>query len=302
MTQAATRRIVLGIQYDGGPWQGWQTQRHGQTVQDALEAALLRFALIPLEVVCAGRTDSGVHALEQVVHFDTTVVRDAASWVRGVNAFLPTSIAVRWACELPPQAPAEIAAAADMVASGSPYAREDGFHARFSAIARTYHYLLYNHPVRSPLLAGRVGWVFRPVSLQSMLEGARHLVGTHDFSAFRSIECQAKTPVRSMHALDIAQSGDMFIFTLCANAFLHHMVRNIVGSLIMVGQGKQAPDWIGEVLAQRDRSKAAPTFMADGLYLARVDYPAQWQAQLPQQRTRDGWPWGHGADALQALI
>jgi tRNA pseudouridine38-40 synthase len=211
-------------------------------------------------------------------------------------------LAVRWACELPPQAPAEIEAAADLVASGSPYAREDGFHARFSAIARTYHYLLYNHPVRSPLLSGRVGWVFRPVSLQSMLEGARHLVGTHDFSAFRSIECQAKTPVRSMHALDILQSGDMFIFTLCANAFLHHMVRNIVGSLIMVGQGKQAPDWIAEVLAQRDRSKAAPTFMADGLYLARVDYPAQWQAQLPQQRTRDGWPWGQGVEALQALI
>ncbi|HEY4072415.1 MAG TPA: tRNA pseudouridine synthase A [Herbaspirillum sp.] len=302
MTQAANRRIVLGIQYDGGPWQGWQTQRHGQTVQDALEAALLRFALTPLEVVCAGRTDSGVHALEQVVHFDTTVVRDAASWVRGVNAFLPTSIAVRWACELSPQAPAEMEAAAGLAASGSPYAREDGFHARFSAIARTYHYLLYNHPVRSPLLAGRVGWVFRPLDLQNMREGAGHLVGTHDFSAFRSIECQAKTPVRSMHTLDIAQSGDMFIFTLCANAFLHHMVRNIVGSLIMVGQGKQAPDWVAEVLAQRDRSKAAPTFMADGLYLARVDYPAQWQSQLPQQRTRDGWPWGQDAEALRALI
>jgi tRNA pseudouridine38-40 synthase len=302
MTQAASKRIVLGIQYDGGPWQGWQTQRHGQTVQDALEAALLRFALVPLEVVCAGRTDSGVHALEQVVHFDTTLARDTASWVRGVNAFLPASIAVRWACELPPQPIVEAAAPSipDSAASGLPYAREDGFHARFSAIARTYHYLLYNHPVRSPLLAGRAGWVFRPLSLQRMREGAQHLVGTHDFSAFRSIECQAKTPVRSMHRLDIVQSGDMFIFTLCANAFLHHMVRNIVGSLITVGQGKQVPDWIADVLAQRDRSKAAPTFMADGLYLARVDYPAQWQ--LPQQPTPDGWPWGYHAEIAGAGV
>lgn len=280
------KRIALGVQYDGGPWQGWQTQRHGQTVQDALEAALLRFALLPLEVVCAGRTDSGVHALEQVVHFDTAVVRDDASWVRGVNAFLPPSIAVRWACEVPTETPPELAAAHD---PDSPYPRDDGFHARFSAVARTYHYLLYNHPVRSPLLAGRVGWVFRPLDLQRMREGARHLVGTHDFSAFRSIECQAKSPVRTMHSLDIARSGDMFILTLRANAFLHHMVRNIVGSLIAVGHGKQAPEWIAELLDQRDRSKAAPTFMADGLYLARVDYPGVWQ--LPQDDRPDGWPW-----------
>ena len=290
MTQAASKRIVLGIQYDGGPWQGWQTQRHGQTVQDALEAALLRFALVPLAVVCAGRTDSGVHALEQVVHFDTDVSRDVASWVRGVNAFLPDSIAVRWACELPPH----IAIAAEptppgIPEAGLPYAREGGFHARFSATARTYHYLLYNHPVRSPLLSGRAGWVFRPLTLQRMRDGAQHLVGTHDFSSFRSIECQAKSPVRSMHSLDIVQSGDMFMFTLRANAFLHHMVRNIIGSLIAVGQGKQDPAWIADVLAQRDRSKAAPTFMADGLYLARVDYPAQWR--LPQQPAAHGWPW-----------
>lgn len=286
------RRIVLGVQYDGGPWQGWQTQRHGQTVQDTLEAALLRFALTPLEAVCAGRTDSGVHALEQVVHFDTTVVRNDASWVRGVNAFLPPSIAVRWACEVPMAAPAPLSPLSPLQPGDSPYAREDGFHARFSAVARTYHYLLYNHPVRSPLLEGRAGWVFRPLDLQRMREGAQYLVGTHDFSAFRSIECQAKSPVRSMHSLDIGQSGDMFILTLRANAFLHHMVRNIVGSLIAVGQGKQAPQWIADLLTQRDRSKAAPTFMADGLYLARVEYPPEWQ--LPQQSPagQDGWPWG----------
>jgi tRNA pseudouridine38-40 synthase len=285
VTQAVSKRIVLGVQYDGGPWQGWQTQRHGQTVQDTLEVALQRFALTPLEAVCAGRTDSGVHALEQVVHFDTTVIRSEASWVRGVNAFLPSSIAVRWACEVPLIPSRQMA--------DSPYAREDGFHARFSAVARTYHYLLYNHPVRSPLLTGRAGWVFRPLDLQRMRDAAQYLVGTHDFSAFRSIECQAKSPVRSMHSLDIVQSGDMFILTLRANAFLHHMVRNIVGTLIAVGQGKQAPEWIVDLLAQRDRSKAAPTFMADGLYLARVDYPAEWQ--LPQQAAPDGWPWGFDA-------
>jgi tRNA pseudouridine38-40 synthase len=320
---ATKRRIVLGVQYDGGPWQGWQTQRHGQTVQDTLETALQRFALAPLQAVCAGRTDSGVHALEQVVHFDTTVIRDAASWVRGVNAFLPASIAVRWACELPVSAAiASASALTSTLTSASPpaggpavalsppslspchssssshYVREDGFHARFSAVARTYHYLLYNHPVRSPLLAGRAGWVFRPLALTRMREAAQYLVGTHDFSTFRSIECQAKTPVRSMHSLDIVQSGDMFIFSLRANAFLHHMVRNIIGSLIAVGQGKQAPEWIAELLLQRDRSKAAPTFMADGLYLARVDYPADWK--LPQQASPDGWPWGY--DAGSALL
>jgi tRNA pseudouridine38-40 synthase len=289
VTQAASKRIVLGIQYDGGPWQGWQTQRHGQTVQDVLEAALLRFALVPLAVVCAGRTDSGVHALEQVVHFDTVVSRDAAAWVRGVNAFLPGSIAVRWACELPLYDAAR-GAPSGSVASAAPAMREDGFHARFSAVARTYHYLLYNHPVRSPLLAGRAGWVFRPLQLQRMRDAARHLVGTHDFSSFRSIECQAKSPVRSMHSLDIVRAGDMFMFSLRANAFLHHMVRNIVGSLIAVGQGRHDPAWIADVLAQRDRSKAAPTFMADGLYLARVDYPAQWE--LPQQAASQAWPWG----------
>lgn len=285
MTSVPDKRIVLGVEYDGGPWQGWQTQRHGQTVQDVLEAALQRFALQPLPVICAGRTDSGVHALEQVVHFDTPVIRDVASWVRGVNAFLPASVAVRWACEVLRQANQ----AAPQAAAPAPYAREDGFHARFSATARTYHYVLHNHPVRSPLLRGRAGWVFRPLSLAPMLDAARHLVGTHDFSAFRSIECQARSPVRSMHSLDIVQSGQMFIFTLHANAFLHHMVRNIVGSLIAVGQGKRQPAWLAEVLAQRDRSKAAPTFMPDGLYLARVDYPAEWQ--LPQAALQHGWPW-----------
>ena len=259
------KRIALGIQYDGSGWRGWQTQPGGGTVQDALEAALKRFALVDLRTACAGRTDAGVHAIEQVVHFDTTLARDMFSWVRGVNAFLPPTIAVRWAHEVP----------------GGDAGGQGGFHARFSATSRTYHYLIYNHPVRSPLLAGRAGWVFRPLEAQRMRQAARHLLGTHDFSAFRAAECQAKSPVRTMEAIEIQRHGDRLLVTLTANAFLHHMVRNIVGSLIVVGNGNQPPDWVADVLAARDRSRAAPTFMSDGLYLARIGYDAHWG--LPQE-------------------
>ena len=271
---------MLGVQYDGASWQGWQTQPHGMTVQDKLESALRQFSLREIATTCAGRTDSGVHALEQVVHFDTEIVRDRFSWVRGVNAFLPPSIAVRWACELAiDDVDGQLARTAQE--------REGGFHARFSATARTYHYLLYNHPVRSPLLAGKAGWTFRPLDVALMQQGADYLVGEHDFTSFRAVECQAKSPIRDMHSLRVQRHGDMIVFTLKANAFLHHMVRNIVGSLIFVGNGNQAPDWIAQVLAQKDRSRAAPTFMPDGLYLARVDYPAQWA--LPQESP--SWPW-----------
>jgi len=278
------RRIVLGVQYDGGSWQGWQTQPHRLTVQDKLEAALRQFTLVDIATTCAGRTDSGVHALEQVVHFDTDIVRDKFSWVRGVNAFLPPSIAVRWACELPLE---DVDGAGDGALTGTLREREGGFHARFSATARTYHYLLYNHPVRSPLLSGKAGWTFRPLDAGLMQQAADFLIGEHDFTTFRAVECQAKSPVREMHALQVRRHGDMIVFTLKANAFLHHMVRNIVGSLIFVGNGNQPPAWIAQVLAQKDRSRAAPTFMPDGLYLARVDYPAHWS--LPQQAAQ--WPW-----------
>lgn len=263
------KRIVLGVQYDGAPWRGWQTQPGGGTVQDVLEAALKRFTLTDIATTCAGRTDAGVHALEQVVHFDTELDRDMFSWVRGVNAFLPPSIAVRWACEVE-----------DGVA--------DPFHARFSATARTYRYVLYNHPVRAPLLAGKAGWVFRPLREAPMLAAAQYLLGTHDFSAFRAAECQARTPVKTMHEIRIERNGDLFVFTLKANAFLHHMVRNIVGSLIVVGTGNQPPQWLQDLLACRDRSRAAPTFMPDGLYLAKIDYDPQWW--LPQQAATT-WPW-----------
>jgi len=263
------KRIALGVQYDGKPWRGWQTQPGGGTVQDTLEAALKRFALVDIGTTCAGRTDAGVHALEQVVHFDTGLARDMFSWVRGVNAFLPSSVAVRWACEV----------------QG---AGEDAFHARFSATARTYHYVIYNHPVRSPLLAGKAGWVFRPLQLEPMREAARFLLGTHDFSAFRAAECQAKSPVKTMHEIRMERRGDMIVVTLTANAFLHHMVRNIVGSLIVVGNGNQKPGWMADILESRDRSRAAPTFMPDGLYLAKIAYDPKWQ--LPQEPAA-GMPW-----------
>jgi len=260
-----SKRIVLGVQYDGANWCGWQTQPDGRTVQDRMEAALKSFTQQDVDTICAGRTDTGVHALEQIVHFDTPLDRDISSWVRGVNTFLPPSIAVRWAKEV-------------LTDNGTGTVTD--FHARFSATARQYQYLLYNHQVRSPMLAERAGWVFRPLSLERMQEAAAHLLGEHDFSAFRAAQCQAKSPVKTMSLLTIEQRGDMFLFTLKANAFLHHMVRNILGSLIAVGIGNQPPEWIKTVLEGRDRTFAAPTFMPDGLYLAKIDYDPKWE--LPQ--------------------
>ncbi len=260
------KRIALGVQYDGAAWHGWQTQPAGGTVQDTLEAALKRFTLTDIATTCAGRTDAGVHALEQVVHFDTALDRELFSWVRGVNAFLPPSIAVRWACEVPGE--------------------HDGFHARFSAAARTYHYVIYNHPVRAPLLAGKAGWVFRPLDIELMRAGAAHLLGRHDFSAFRAAECQAKSPVKTMREITINGRGSLIIVTLTADAFLHHMVRNIVGTLIVVGNGNQPPQWVKEILEGKDRSRAAPTFMPDGLYLAKIAYDPKWG--LPQETAQLG--------------
>lgn len=225
--------------------------------------ALEKFACTPLATTCAGRTDTGVHAIEQVVHFDTDLVRPTQAWVRGVNTFLPDSIVVRWAKEVP--------------------LGEDGleFHARFSARSRTYHYVLYNHPTPSALLSNRAGWMFRPLDVERMIDAARHLIGTHDFSAFRASSCQAKTPVKDMHEVRIERHGDIIVFTLRASAFLHHMVRNIVGSLVYVGLGRQEPDWMREVLESRSRDVAAPTFMPDGLYFVKIEYDPSWK--LPQE-------------------
>ena len=264
------KRLALGIQYDGAPWQGWQTQPNGVTVQDRLETALAKFTGSPVATTCAGRTDTGVHALAQVVHFDTDLTRDCSSWLRGVNSFLPPSIAVRWATEVP--------------LTGD----DDDFHARFSARARTYQYVLYNHPVRAPLMAGKVGWCFRPLDLAAMQTAAACLIGTHDFSAFRSSQCQAKSPIKSLYEIRIERHGDLIVVTLRASAFLHHMVRNIVGSLIYCGIGKHPPEWLAQILEGRERKFAAPTFMPDGLYLAAIEYDAKWS--LPQE-SLSALPW-----------
>jgi tRNA pseudouridine38-40 synthase len=264
------KRIVLGVQYDGASWQGWQTQLNGLTVQDKLELALGKFTRHEISTSCAGRTDAGVHAIEQVVHFDTVLDRDMQSWVRGVNTFLPPSIAVRWATE---------------VATGVAAKTGENFHARFSARSRTYQYVLYNNQVRSPLLEGKAGWVFRTLDVDKMREAATHLLGEHDFSSFRSVQCQAKSPVKTMYAIKIEQRGDLIMFTVHANAFLHHMVRNIIGSLIYVGNGTQPTTWLKELLEAQDRKVAAPTFMADGLYLSKIDYDPKWK--LPQIATQN---------------
>ncbi len=265
------KRLALGIQYDGSPFNGYQKQPDRNTVQDQLEIALEKFAGVFLPTTCAGRTDTGVHALEQVVHFDTELTRPMSNWVRGVNTFLPDTIAVRWAHALP-----------------EPAADGQEFHARFAARARTYHYVLYNHPVRSPLLAGRAGWVFRPLDIELMREAAQCLVGTHDFTAFRASTCQAKSPVKHMHEVRIERHGTAIVFTLRGNAFLHHMVRNLVGSLVYVGSGRHPPGWLRAVLEARDRHAAAPTFMPDGLYFAKIDYDPFWG--LPHDATSP-LPW-----------
>lgn len=263
-------RIALGVQYIGTGWNGYQKQPERHTVQDRLEIALEKFACVQLNTTCAGRTDAGVHAIEQVVHFDTELDRPPQSWVRGVNAFLPESIVVRWAAVVEPSE------------------GEQEFHARFSARSRTYHYVLYNHPNPSALLAKRAGWVFRPLDVERMREGARHLIGTHDFSSFRASGCQANTPVKDMHEVNIERHGDIIVFTLRASAFLHHMVRNIVGSLVYIGTGRNEPDWMREVLEARSRDAAAPTFMPDGLYFAKIEYDPKWK--LPQEASAP-LPW-----------
>jgi len=255
-------RIALGLEYDGSRFLGWQTQPGGGTVQDCLEAALATIAGGEVGVTCAGRTDRGVHALEQVVHFDVGVARPDSAWVRGVNAVLPDSVAVQWSREMPPE-----------------------FHARYAARARTYRYVLLNRAVRPALAARHAGWFHLPLDVAAMRAGARHLVGEHDFSAFRSAECQAPSPVRTLSELEIDARGERIDFVMRANAFLHHMVRNIVGTLVYVGAGRQPPGWVAEVLESRQRARAAPTFAAEGLYLARVEYEPHWG--LPRRESTE---------------
>jgi tRNA pseudouridine38-40 synthase len=222
-------------------------------VQDALEAALATIANSQVSTTAAGRTDRGVHARLQVAHFDTDAKRPESAWVRGVNALLPDAVAVLWSHEV-----------------------ADEFHARYSARSRTYRYSLLNRPVRPALSAHYAGWFHLPLEVQRMREAAALFVGEHDFSAFRSSECQAKTPVRTIHAFQVEKTGETIDFVIRANAFLHHMVRNLVGTLVYVGKGKHPPQWVNELLRSRDRAKAAPTFGPEGLYLETIEYEAKW--------------------------
>ncbi len=244
-------RIALGVEYLGTPYCGWQYQHHALSVQQVLEEALAQVADQPVRVHCAGRTDAGVHAIEQVVHFETTAMRPERAWTLGVNAHLPDEVAVRWARP---------------VASG--------FHARFSAVARHYRYLILRRPARSALWHRRAFWTHRALSVAPMREAAAALIGRHDFTSFRALACQAKSPVRTLRYLDLSERGDLLVLNVGADGFLHHMVRNLVGVLLAIGRGERPADWAAELLALRDRAHAGVTAPAHGLYLVRVDYPA----------------------------
>lgn len=246
-------RIALGVEYFGAAFHGWQSQAGGATVQDALEAALGKIAGVPVATLCAGRTDAGVHATQQVVHFDAPVERPLTAWVRGVNTHLPDAVAVRWALPV-----------------------GDAFHARFSAYGRRYRYLLLNRPQRPGLWQGRVGWFHLPLDLAAMQDACGRLPGEHDFSAFRAAQCQARSPVKVMRQASVRQCGALFVFDFEASAFLHHMVRNLVGSLVHIGKGAQEPEWIDALLQMRDRKLAAPTFSPAGLYFRGPVYEPHW--------------------------
>jgi tRNA pseudouridine38-40 synthase len=244
-------RIAVGLEYDGAAYAGWQTQPGLPTVQQAAQRALSAVAAAPVDLVAAGRTDAGVHACGQVAHFDTQALRAGRSWVLGANSNLPRDVCVSWAVPVP-----------------------EHFHARYCAEARTYRYLILNRAARSALSAQRATWIWRPLDAARMAQAAALLLGEHDFSAFRSSECQARSPIRRMQRLTVERRGDWIVIEATANAFLHHMMRNIVGLLIAVGDGHAPTDWALAVLAGRDRTRNAATAPAEGLYLWQVRYPA----------------------------
>lgn len=252
------QRIALALEYGGQNYFGWQIQPDRASVQGALEAAISHIAGEPISTIAAGRTDRGVHATAQVVHFDHATNRPLSAWLRGVNSHLPKDIAVLWAREVP-----------------------QDFHARFSAQARRYRYVLLNRPTRPAVEHGRVAWFHSPLDVDKMQEAAYFLLGEHDFSSFRAAECQAKTPIKTLESIHISRVGERIIFELQANAFLHHMVRNMVGALVHIGKGAREPAWMQTLLAQRDRRLAPATFAPDGLYLSGVAYPEHFALPAP---------------------
>jgi len=243
-------RWAAGIEYAGTRYRGWQKHAHIDSVQARLESALSKVANHPVDVVASGRTDAGVHARMQVVHFEAEAARSPHAWRMGGNAHLPPDIAVQWVVPV-----------------------DEAFHARYSATLRRYRFVILNRPTRSALWAERAWWFAHPLDAQTMHEAAQSLAGEHDFSAFRASECQSPTPVRRMTRLSVNRTGDFISVDIDGNAFLHHMVRNIVGSLVRVGQGREPSAWIGHLLAGRDRTKAGPTANPEGLYLLGAEYP-----------------------------
>lgn len=259
------RRYVACVEYDGAGYHGWQSLKSGlPTVQQHVEAALGRVANHPVSVVCSGRTDAGVHACRQIIHFDSPANRVERNWVLGANACLPDSIALRWV---------------------RPVTHD--FHARFSALARRYRYVIYNTPVRSAILPGKATWNYRPLNEQLMAEAARYLVGKHDFTSYRAVQCQARNPVRTIASLDIKRLGDVLVIDIQANAFLHHMVRNIAGVLMAIGCGKREPVWAKDVLDARDRRMGGVTAPPHGLYFVDTIYPARFD--LPEDAPGPGF-------------
>jgi tRNA pseudouridine38-40 synthase len=251
----AGSRVACRVEYDGRSYSGWQAQPHlpVDTVQETLEAALSQVAAQPLRCHCAGRTDTGVHGFAQIVHFDDPVGRSPKSWVHGTNASLPPSVRVHWAVAV-----------------------AEEFHARFSALSRRYRYIIVNSAIRPALLTGLATWQRLPLDAGLMHTESQSLLGEQDFSAFRAASCQSPTPMRNVQQISVSRSGDLIAIDITANAFLHHMVRNIAGALMAVGCGKQQPGWLGELLVAGDRTQAADTAAPDGLYLLSVDYDERW--------------------------
>lgn len=251
-------RIVLGVEYDGAGFCGFQSQTGGCGVQDELEGAIQSITEHPVRVHAAGRTDTGVHAMCQIIHFDTEVDRPESAWVRGVNTFLPQTVRVLWSKTV------------------EKVEGQDGFHARFSAMRRSYQYLLINAPVAPAILATKAGWYHLPLDIAVMQKAATYLLGEHDFSAFRASECQAKSPIKTLLQANIHAVSGHVVFEFSANAFLHHQVRNMVGALIYIGNGKHPPDYMQTLLKNQDRTDAPPTFSPSGLYLTGVEYDKKW--------------------------
>jgi len=245
-------RYALGIEYDGKNYCGWQRQNHSPSVQEALENALSKIAAEPIQIVCAGRTDTGVSATNQIIHFETDKVRKDVAWTLGVNTNLPSDIAVRWVKQV-----------------------DDEFHARFSATARRYRYIIYNARLRPAILSSGVTFFQHPLDEKLMHQAAQVLVGKHDFTSFRTVHCQSHSPVRTLLHCNVSRMGDYVILDVKGNAFLHHMVRNIAGSLMRVGQSIETVDWIKEVLEAKNRCLAGITAPSNGLYFVDVDYPEQ---------------------------